>query len=110
MQEKQIKKLIKKSKKITSDKIQFDESVVIDVSLNEFLDLKGEIYYNTDTEEFYLMSDKWYRYSSNNENKKLLNIERDIKILKESVKELINFCHNLKNYIDNEINKLNKNK
>jgi len=96
--EKIIKKLLKKAEEVKN--VDLKQEDVTEMSLEDFYEVKGEIYYNNNT--FYKKSDSGWlmtRVKADlTENKVNLEIEK-------RVKNIEIWCNKFKEYVDNELNK-----
>jgi len=97
-----IKKLLKTAEKI--DKCSILEENFVDVSLDDFLKIKGQRYFDKDKSMFYTnIGEKWFRLKLENEESEsqVENKEQD----KEQIAELYAWGSKLKQYVDEKISR-----
>jgi len=100
-----IKKFLKKAEVI--DKCSILEEEFIDVSLEDFLNIKGKIFFDKNKSMFYKsLGEKWFRFKDENEKSEspAENKEQE----KEQITELYAWGNKLKQYVDNNIIQLRK--
>jgi len=93
MENKIIQKLLKKAEIVKNCEIP--EENFIDISIEEFIKLKGNIYFDEEKKYFYSnLGKKWFRFKN----------EEEIK----GNEDFIKWANNFKNYVDNKNKELDK--
>ena len=101
--QKVIKKLLKKAEVI--DKCSILEEEFIDVSLEDFLNIKGKIFFDKNKSVFYKgLGEKWFRFKEEKVEDKIENNGKE----KEQIAELYSWGNKLKQYVDNKISNQNE--